>query len=89
MGKKRRLLDEYRFPGFRPRSAIQGIFSAPRARIIHLDRTEKKRHAAAAAACIGVTTTRQGGGYEIYPAEMPEYTWRWRFGGYGASGVEK
>ena len=31
MGKKRRLLDEYQFPGFRPMSKIQGIFGDPKA----------------------------------------------------------
>src|SRR3972149_5275960 len=42
MVKKRRLLDEYQFPGVRPRSAIQGMFGDPKARIIRLNRSEKK-----------------------------------------------
>src|SRR5664279_736937 len=41
MGKQRRLLDEYRFAGFRPQSEIQGIFGDPYARIIRLKRIQK------------------------------------------------
>mgnify|MGYP001596312830 CR=1 FL=1 len=84
MGKKRRLLDEYQFPGVRPRSAIQGMFGDPKARIIQLDRAKKKRHVAVAGPYIGATTTRPYGAYETCPAGMPGYTWRWRFGASGA-----
>jgi hypothetical protein len=41
MGKNRRLLDEYRFPGFRPRAEIQGVFGDPKARVIQFKRTQK------------------------------------------------
>ena len=41
MGKKRRLLDEYRFPGFGPRAEIKGIFGDSKARVIHFNRTQK------------------------------------------------
>src|SRR4030065_472475 len=68
MVKKRRLLDEYQFPGVRPRSAIQGMFGDPKARIIRLDRSEKKRHVAVAGPSIGATTTRQCGGYRDRPS---------------------
>jgi hypothetical protein len=80
MGKKRKLMDEYRFPGFRPRAEVQGIFGDPRARVIRLKRTQKKRYVAGVGDPIAVITTRKYGGYEIFPAEMPEYTWRWRSG---------
>src|SRR5450756_2893556 len=43
MGKQRRLLDEYHFPGFRPRSEIQGIFGDPCARVIRLKRVYKRQ----------------------------------------------
>jgi len=89
MGKKRRLLDEYQFPGVRPRSAIQGMFGDPKARIIRLDRTEKKRHAVAVAPCIAAITTRQCDGYGICPAGMPGYIWMWRFGEFSARGAGK
>ncbi|MBE7446145.1 MAG: hypothetical protein HS132_13190 [Planctomycetia bacterium] len=41
MEKKRRLLDEYRFPGFVPRAEIKGIFGDSNARDIRLKRTQK------------------------------------------------
>jgi len=80
MGKKRRLLDEYHFPGFRPRSEIQGIFGDPRARVIRLKRIQKKRSADVAARHIGATTTRKCSGHGICPVGMPGYTWRRRYG---------
>ncbi len=50
MRKKRRLLDEYHFPGFRPRAEIKGIFGDSRARVIHLARIQKKQFAESAVA---------------------------------------
>ncbi|MDH5562025.1 MAG: hypothetical protein OEY91_00145 [Nitrospirota bacterium] len=41
MPKKRSLLDAYRFPGFRPRARIKGIFGDPQARVIRLERRQK------------------------------------------------
>jgi len=89
MGKKRRLLEKYQFPGVRPRSAIQGMFGDPRARIIRLNRTEKKRHVAVVVPCIVATMTKQCGGYGTCPAGMRAYTWRWRFAVSGAKGAGK
>jgi hypothetical protein len=89
MGKKKRLLDEYQFPGFRPRSEIQGIFGDPKARVIRLERTQKKQHVVAAAWYIAAITTKQCDGYGICPAGMPGYTWKWKSAGFGASGVGK
>ena len=40
MKKKRTLLDEYRFPGYRPRARIKGIFGDPAARVVTLVRTQ-------------------------------------------------
>jgi hypothetical protein len=89
MGKKKRLLDEYQFPGFRPRSEVQGIFGDPRARVIRLERTQKKLHAVAAVPFIGVITTRQHDGYGTCPVGMPGYTWKWKSSVSGAEGAEK
>ena len=89
MGKKRRLLDEYQFPGFRPMSKIQGIFGDPKSRVIRLHRSQKKRYAVAAGPCTTVTTTRQCDGYEICPVGMRGSIWKWKSDGFGASGVGK
>src|SRR3972149_2877635 len=87
MVKKRRLLDEYQFPGVRPLSAIQGMFGDPKARIIRLERSEKKRPVAFAGLCIGATTTRRDAGYGTCLAGMPGDTWKWRFGASDARGA--
>lgn len=84
MGKRRSLLDEYQFPGFRPKAGIQGIFGDPKARVIRLERTQKKQSAVVAVQCIGAITTRGHGRYGIYPVGMPESIWRWKFGGFTA-----
>jgi len=89
MGKKRKLMDEYRFPGFRPRAEIQGIFGDSKARIIRVERTQKKRFVDAAEKHTEAITTRECGGYGICPVEMRGFIWRWKFGGYYAGGVER
>ena len=77
MGKKRRLLDEYRFPGFGPRAEIKGTFGDSKARVIRLKRIQKKRYAGVVERFIGVITTRRYVGYGIYPVEMHGFTWKW------------
>lgn len=42
MEKKRKLMDEYRYPGFRPRAEIKGIFGDPKARVIRFKRVQRK-----------------------------------------------
>jgi Transposase len=49
MQKYRRLWDTYRFPCFRPKSTVQGVFGDPKARIVCLHRRGKKRFAVPAA----------------------------------------
>ncbi|BBO18856.1 conserved hypothetical protein [Candidatus Brocadia pituitae] len=41
MEKKKRLLNEYRFPGFRPKAEIKGIFGDAKARVIRFVRSQK------------------------------------------------
>jgi hypothetical protein len=89
MGKNRRLLDEYQFPGFRPKAGMQGVFGDPRARVIRLERTQKKQSAAVVARHIGAITTKRFAGYGTYPAGTHESIWRWRFGGYYAGSAER
>jgi hypothetical protein len=89
MGKKKRLLDEYQFLGFRPRSEIQGIFGDSKARIIRLERTQKKQRADAAGRCIEAITTRRNDRYGICPVGMPESTYQWKFDECSANGVGK
>ena len=57
MRKYRRLWDTYRFPGFRPSSAVQGIFGDPKARVICLHRRGKKLSAEPVATSSELGTT--------------------------------
>jgi hypothetical protein len=87
MGKNRKLLDEYRFPGFRPMAKIKGVFGDPKARVITLRRTQKKRYAAVAERHIEAITTRRPDVYEIYLAGMLGYIWNWKCGASNARGA--
>jgi hypothetical protein len=87
MGKRRRLLDEYRFPGYRPNAEIRGVFGDPRACIIRLERAQKKRFAVVVVRLTGATTTRRYGRSEICPVGMLGFIWRWRYGGFFAGSV--
>lgn len=78
MSKPKRLLDAYRFPGFTPRATIKGIFGDPKARIIRLERRQKKQYAAIVAQCAGVFTTERYGVYGISHAGICESIWRWK-----------
>jgi hypothetical protein len=53
----RRLLDAYRFPGFRPRPAVVGVMGEPGVRVVTLVRRSKKRRAGRAAGRAWVGTT--------------------------------
>jgi hypothetical protein len=87
MGKKRQLVDEYRFPGFRPEARIKGEFGDPNARIIRLKRTQKKQSVDVAGEHTEIITTRRYDGYGIYPVGMRGYTWKWKYVGYCARGA--
>jgi hypothetical protein len=76
MRKTRRLLDEYRFPGFRPKATIKGKFGDPNIRIIELERRQKKRFAAVVGRSIGVFTIRKSGWSGIYHVGENKSTWR-------------
>jgi len=89
MEKKRQLLDEYRFPGFRPRADVHGVFGDPKARVIRLERKQKKQSVDVVGKYTEAITTRRFGGYEICHVGMHGYTWRRKSSGYYARGAEK
>lgn len=80
MKKTKKLLDEYRFPGFRPLAAVQGKFGDNKARIIKLVRRQKKCFAASAAQSTKYFTIGKQSGSEICPAAMPGYIWKSKCG---------
>lgn len=75
------MLDEYRFDGFCPRVDVVGVFGDPMARVIQLDRTQKKRSAVYAAQCIELITTRRNAESGTCHAVPLEYIYRPMFGG--------
>ncbi|MCP5007189.1 MAG: hypothetical protein GY941_25090 [Planctomycetes bacterium] len=79
MRKKRRLLDEYHFPGLRPRAEIKRIFGYPKARVIRLSMVQKKQIAEYVDSPIETTTTRKYAGYETCLVGMLESIWKCRF----------
>src|ERR1035438_87890 len=60
-GKKKRLEDAYRFPGFRPSRWVFGVFGDPQVRIMVLEREQKKQLAAFAVKSTGHFTTARDG----------------------------
>src|SRR3990172_4187 len=59
--KQKRLLDAYRFIGFRPLEQLHGVFGDPKARVVTLVRRSKKRPAACADDCTRAGTIAADG----------------------------
>jgi hypothetical protein len=78
METRRRLVDLYRFPGFRPRASVRGVFGDPQARVVSLERRGKKLCAAFAANDRAEFTIASGVEFEISPVGMRGSTSRWR-----------
>ncbi len=89
MRKRLRLSDSYRFPGFKPKEAITGIFGDSRARIVHLVRQGKKLYVVSAGHAIGLSMTESSDGCGISPAAIPASTWNWKSGASSAGGAGK
>ena len=66
----RRLTDGYRFPGFKPREQVSGMFGDPKARIVRLVRTGKKLSAEVAGRQTEASTTARQGEYVTSPLAM-------------------
>lgn len=73
MKKVKRLLDAYRFPGFRPLAKLKGKFGDNKVRIIQLVRLEKKLSAAVVELLQKAFMTKKKSWLEIYLAETPEF----------------
>ena len=78
MKKIKKLLDEYRFPGFRPLAVVKGKFGDNTARVIQLVRLQKKLLAVVAERSIRLFMTGKLSWLEICPAVMPESIYPWK-----------
>lgn len=87
--KRKRLLDAYRFPGFRPLETVRGIFGDHKARVVTLVRRSKKPSATPAAVRIPAGTTRNPGGCATCPAGTPASIWNWKSGACAAGNAAK
>jgi hypothetical protein len=86
-GKKRRLEDAYRFPGFRPSRWVWGVFGDPQVRIMVLEREQKKLLAAFAVKSTGPFTIARDGPYEIFLAAIRACFSMWSSGEWRAAVV--
>jgi hypothetical protein len=78
--RRRRLLDAYRFPGFRPVDDLHGMFGDPYARVVTLVRRSKKRRAGHAGISSPGDTIEGSGPFEISRAATCGYIWSSRCG---------
>jgi hypothetical protein len=74
--KRKRLLDAYRFPFFRPLEKIRGIFGDSKARIITLVRRSKKQSATPVAERTLFGTTRGFDEFATSPVGTHASIWR-------------
>ena len=79
MRKIKRLLDEYRFPGFRPVAEIKGKFGDSKARIIPLKRRQKKQRVALAEQFIKAIMIAKHDLFVIYHVVASGVIWRWTY----------
>ena len=82
MIKNRRLKDEYQFEGFRAGGTVRGIFGDPFARVIKLERRQKKQFVVIAILLRSLFMTGNSKEYEIYPVEENGFILKLKFGEY-------
>ncbi len=79
MKRTKRLLDEYRFPGFRPVAKIKGKFGDSKARIIPLKRRQKKQRVAVVGQFIKTIMIVRHDLFVIYHVVEKRFIWRWTY----------
>ena len=87
--KHKRLLDAYRFAGFRPLELVRGIFGDSSARVITLVRRSKKRSAKGVAEHTRSGTTARHGASAICPAATRGSIWSSRYAGFSVDVAAK
>lgn len=87
--KRKRLVDAYRFAGFRPLEFVGGVFGDPWARVVTLVRRSKKPCARNVAGSTLAGTTEQSGALAICPLARCGSIWNSRFVGLSADAAAK
>jgi len=85
--RKQRLIDTYRFQGFVPEQEVQEAVSDTAARVIRLNRRQKKQYVLFAAGRINPFTITSIEKYETCPAANYASILGLRFAGYTAQGT--
>jgi len=89
MYKYKRLIDSYRFKGYEPSENLTGIFGDPKARVIHLNRHEKKQFVHCAELHTKVITIGRCAERATFPADTRASTSNWRYAAWSAGGARK
>lgn len=79
MSKHKRLTDAYRFPGFIPSQIVKGVFGDPKARVIILQRRQKKQYAPSVVKHNGVFMTVSNAVFATFRVATRGCFWNWRF----------
>jgi len=87
--RHKRLLDAYRFAGFRPLELVRGVFGDSSARVITLVRRSKKQSARCVAEHTLAGTIARGGASAICPAATRGSIWSSRFAGFSVDAAAK
>lgn len=87
--QKRTLSDSYRFPSFKPKQTVSGIFGDPYARVVRLIRLGKKLSVVSAGDRIGHFTIERSNESGTFPAAIPAYTWNWKYDASSVRGAGK
>jgi len=87
MSKKRYLEADYCPAGCRVRRATRGVFGDPHARIVTLERLQKKHTADAARDWRLAFTIARPNRFATCPAGRRGFTWQWKFDASIASGA--
>lgn len=83
------IVEVYRFPAFRPRAAVRGVFGDPKVRIVRLERRGKKLCVEPAVGARAESTIASCARYETSRRETPESIWRSRAVGCAAGVAAK
>lgn len=87
MTNKRYLEADYCPKGCRVRRATRGVFGDPHARIVALERLQKKHTAGAVRNWPPAFTIARQNGFATCPAGQRGFTWEWKFDASIANGV--
>lgn len=82
-------MDAYRFPGFIAQQTVKGVFGDSKARVIKLNRRQKKQSAQVVVSRQKVFMTTNHGACATFRVATPAYTWNWKCDVFSAGDARK